>query len=125
MANPKWARGDHAWGYCQKSGIKMLLKDMVMDGHHKGLMVHPDYYDPVHPQEKVINVSEGVALREMSPPTNREKGTAKVPNYDFSNDRTNGSFLINHEFGSTPTFFTIWDGGVTIWDGGATFWDNL
>lgn len=35
---------------CMRSGIKMKRKDMVEDGQVKGLLVHPDWWEPYHPQ---------------------------------------------------------------------------
>jgi hypothetical protein len=66
------ARGSRAIGFCQRSGIKMLLKDMVEDGHIRGLMVHPDWWEPRHPQEYDLRRDdplEGVLDNPMPDPT--------------------------------------------------------
>ncbi len=37
-------------GVCQRSGIKMKRCEMIEDGQVKGLLVHPDWWEPYHPQ---------------------------------------------------------------------------
>lgn len=74
-----YARGRLAWGECQRSGIKTLLRNLVPDGDVPGLMVLPAWREPVHPQEIPIeDVSDPIALLNPSPdqsvPT--DEGTA-------------------------------------------------
>ncbi len=50
-------------GICQRSGQKMKRADMVEDGQVRGLLVHPDWWEPYHPQ--------------LVPPPMRADGIAK------------------------------------------------
>lgn len=64
----KFAKGTHAWGYCGRSGRRLLLRDMVEDGHIPGLMVDPEFYEPVHPREQIpVPGDDPQALRYPAP----------------------------------------------------------
>lgn len=82
MSSRRYARGPRAWGHCERSGKKLLLRDMVEDGHQKGLQVAPDWYEPRHPQEYIPRVEEAVALRFPSPARNRVPYTVRFPMLD-------------------------------------------
>ena len=62
-----YARGDRAWGQCQRCGLRALRRDMVEDGHNKGLLVHRGCYEPRHPQEKIVPAKDPQALRKPAP----------------------------------------------------------
>lgn len=55
----KYARGRSAYGQCAKSGRRMLLKDMVIDGYTK-LLVDPDWKEP--PEMVYRTYEDGEAL---------------------------------------------------------------
>lgn len=95
----KFAQGKQAWGECQRSGIKMLLKDMVEDGYQKGLMVHPDFYEAPHPQDTPARAGEGIALRRPAPPQNRFRAVISLPLYDVMNDSLKDSFPLGTALG--------------------------
>lgn len=42
--------GRHQIGVCQRSGQKMKRAEMVEDGQIRGLLVHPDWWEPYQPQ---------------------------------------------------------------------------
>lgn len=63
----RYASGRHAIAECERSGQKMRYKDLVEDGHVPGLLVHPDWYEPRHPQELPIDTSDAVALWRPAP----------------------------------------------------------
>lgn len=63
----KYAKGQHAWGICGRSGKKMLLKDMVFDGRYPNMRVDPDWWEDKHPQEFLPKVEDPVALYRPSP----------------------------------------------------------
>lgn len=63
----RYARGRHALAECQRSGQKMRYRDLVEDGHVPGLLVHPDWWEPRHPQEIPVSVEDPVALYRPSP----------------------------------------------------------
>lgn len=63
----KYVRGDKAVGICQRSGIKMLRRDMVEDGYYPGLMVHPQWKDERHPQERLPKLADPVTVYKPAP----------------------------------------------------------
>ena len=70
----KYAKGRHALAECQRSGQKMRYRDLVEDGHVPGLLVHPDWYEPQHPQEIPVTVDDPVALYRPAPEISIEAG---------------------------------------------------
>jgi hypothetical protein len=62
-----YARGRRARAECQRSGQKMFYKDLVEDGHIPGLLVHPDWWEPKHPQEIPVTVTDPIALYRPAP----------------------------------------------------------
>lgn len=67
MAGRSYARGRWAVGICQRSGRKMLLRDMIADGYYPNLIVDPAYYEPKHPQESLPALEDPVALYRPAP----------------------------------------------------------
>lgn len=63
----RFARGKHALAECQRSGQKMRYRDLVEDGQTPGLRVHPDWYEPRHPQEFPVITHDPQALYRPSP----------------------------------------------------------
>jgi hypothetical protein len=63
----QYARGTYAKAECQRSGQKMNYRELVEDGHIEGLLVHPDWWEPKHPQEIPVEVTDPVALFRPSP----------------------------------------------------------
>jgi hypothetical protein len=63
----KYAKGRNAVAECQRSGQKMRYRDLVEDGHVPGLLVHPDWWEPQHPQEIPVTVEDPVALFRPAP----------------------------------------------------------
>ena len=45
----------------------MRYQDLVEDGYVPGLLVHPDWYEPRHPQELPVDTSDAVALFRPAP----------------------------------------------------------
>ena len=62
-----YAKGHNAVAECQRSGQKMMYRDLVEDGHIPGLLVHPDWWEPKHPQEIPVTVTDPVALYRPAP----------------------------------------------------------
>lgn len=78
-ASKRFAGGAKAWGECQRSGNKYLLKDLVEDGHIPGILVHRSFYEPPHPRETVpIPSDDPQALYRPSPRTDRESAKAHI-----------------------------------------------
>lgn len=69
---PRYAKGSRAWGECRRSGKRLLLRDMVRDGQFPNMLVAPDWYEPRHPQERLISAGDGVALYNPAPETGGE-----------------------------------------------------
>lgn len=63
----KYAKGRHAVAECQRSGQKMRYRDLVEDGHVPGLLVHPDWWEPKHPQEIPVRIDDPIALYRPAP----------------------------------------------------------
>lgn len=59
----KYARGDRAWGRCQRCGDRKLLSDLSSDGYEKGLMVCGPCWDEYPPSLKPFNADEGIILK--------------------------------------------------------------
>lgn len=74
MAGRKYAKGRNAVAECQRSGQKMRYRDLVEDGHVPGLLVHPDWWEPKHPQEIPVEIHDPVALYKPAPEISIEDG---------------------------------------------------
>ena len=72
----RYAYGVRAKAECQRSGQKMAYGDLVEDGHIPGLLVHPDWYEPRHPQETPVDASDSEALWHPAPELSEDGGTA-------------------------------------------------
>lgn len=64
-----YARGDIAWGLCERCGLRYLLNWLVLDGYYPNIRVCEGCYDPPQPQERLAVVSDAVALWRPSPDT--------------------------------------------------------
>lgn len=97
----KFASPARTWGECARSGKRMLLKDMVQDGYQPGLMVAPEYYDPVHPQEKLQPIgADAIAVKHPAPDLDRPQVVISMPAYDLTTDTTYRSFISYNYLGS-------------------------
>ena len=83
MKHQRFAKGRKAWGICQRSGARHLLSTLVPDGRVKGLLVHPDWFEPVQAQEQPVEVSDPMALERPSPEVSIESDY-KVPAPELS-----------------------------------------
>lgn len=63
----KYAKGSRAWGECDRSGKRMLLKDMVADGYYPDLIVDPAWRDERHPQEHLKPLHDPETLYRPAP----------------------------------------------------------
>jgi hypothetical protein len=83
----KYARGKKAWGTCMRGGHRHLLKDLVLDGHIKNLLVCKECYEPEHPQERPVAAYDPQTLRRNSPDTDKTHVVVYVgKEYDLTND---------------------------------------
>ena len=96
----KYARTHKTWGYCARSGRRMLLKDMVRDGYDEGLLVDPKYYDPPHPQEKLKPIDDPVSVYRPAPDLDKPAFKFMFPVYDLANDAVYGSLLGKNYIGN-------------------------
>ena len=97
MSRRQFARGRHAVAECQRSGQKMRYVDLVEDGHIPGLLVHPDWWEPHHPQEDPVSVTDPVALWRPSPEISVEAG------YGDPENLGGGTSPTAPDGGATPT----------------------
>lgn len=63
----RYAVGKRAVAECQRSGQKMPYRELVEDGHIPGLLVHPDWFEPRHPQELPVDATDAIALYRPAP----------------------------------------------------------
>ena len=63
----KYASGKNALGRCQRCGDKVPYLEMVDDKQVPGLRVCQDCFDIKHPQEKRLNMDEGIVLKHPTP----------------------------------------------------------
>lgn len=63
----RFAQGRKAWAICQRSGKRLLARDLVVDGQIPGLLVAPDWYEPKHPQEIPPHVDDPIAISPSVP----------------------------------------------------------
>lgn len=62
-----YARGNRAWGLCQRCGLRGLLNNLLFDQQYPNLRVHPECWDEKHPQERLLPVSDATSLWRPSP----------------------------------------------------------
>ncbi|HEY7822648.1 MAG TPA: hypothetical protein VIG24_07450 [Acidimicrobiia bacterium] len=67
-----YAKGKRAFGYCDKTGFRYPLNDLVYeykDGHRTGFRVGKDVVDPDHPQNFLgrVRVVDPQSLRNPRP----------------------------------------------------------
>jgi len=77
-----YAKGRRAIAECQRSGQKMKYRDLVEDGHVAGLLVHPAWWEPKHPQEIPVEVDDPVALYRPAPEISIPVGYGDPENAD-------------------------------------------
>jgi hypothetical protein len=82
MSKRQYARGKNAVAECQRSGQKMRYRDLVEDGHISGLLVHPDWWEPKHPQEIPVEVTDPIALFRPAPEISIPAGHGDSENLD-------------------------------------------
>ena len=79
-------RGADAKAECQRSGIIMRRADMVVDGQ-TGLLVHPGWWEPKHPQETLADVSESMPGFTPAPELSIPEGHGDAaPGYLIDNE---------------------------------------
>lgn len=83
----QYAFGSRAWGQCQRCGDQELLRKMVTDGHIRGLLVCRECYEPRHPQESLVDVTDPQSLRRPAPELDENvAGFLTDPAYVFTVD---------------------------------------
>lgn len=60
----------------------MPYRHLVEDGHVPGLLVHPDWWEPKHPQEIPVTIEDPIALRRPAPEISIEPGYGDPENLD-------------------------------------------
>jgi len=108
-----YARGTYAIAECQRSGQKMRYKDLVEDGHVYGLLVHPDWWEPKHPQEVPVTVTDPIALFRPAPEISIPAGYGDPENLDGGATPTTPTSSIR---GTTAVTMAAGDTHVVITD---------
>lgn len=60
----------------------MRYRDLVEDGHVPGLLVHPDWWEPKHPQETPPDMTDPIALYRPAPEISVPAGHGDPENLD-------------------------------------------
>lgn len=73
-----YARGKYAYGYCDKTGFRYPLNELVWeykDGQKTGFRVGYDVVDPDHPQNFLgrLKITDPQSLRNPRPDTSLEE----------------------------------------------------
>ena len=73
-----YARGKYAYGYCDKTGFRYPLNELVWeykDGQKTGFRVGRDVVDPDHPQNFLgrLKITDPQSLRNPRPDTSLEE----------------------------------------------------
>lgn len=81
------SKGSKAFGYCDRSGFRYPLKDLVYevrDGVRTGFRVGRDIADPDHPQNFLgrLKIFDPQSLRDPRPENKSESYTVKYPVFD-------------------------------------------
>ncbi len=76
-----YARGKHAFGYCDRTGFRYPLKDLVWEyknGVKTGMRVGRDVVDGDHPQNFIgrVKVFDSQALKDARPDTSQAESRA-------------------------------------------------
>ena len=74
-----WAAGKHAYGFCDRTGFRYPLKDLVHEfknGQRTGLRIGRDMVDPDHPQNFLgrVKVDDPKPLKDPRPDTTNADG---------------------------------------------------
>lgn len=103
MPGRKYAKGRNAVAECQRSGQKMRYRDLVEDGHVPGLLVHPSWWEPKHPQEIPVEISDPIALYRPAPEISVEDGYGDPENLDGGTTPTTTTAPVAGTINSTLT----------------------
>tara|TARA_R100000988_G_C3877485_1_gene106715 strand:+ start:216 stop:548 length:333 start_codon:yes stop_codon:yes gene_type:complete len=84
---PSYAKGNKAYGFCDKTGFRYKLSDLVYeyrDGTKTGFRVGRDVVDPDQPQNFLgrIRINDFQSLRDPRPDRFRESVSFKYPGLD-------------------------------------------
>ena len=76
-----YAKGKHAYGFCDRTGFRYPIRDLVRqieDGRWNGLLVGRDVVDQDQPQLKLgdVNASDPQALRFPRPDNSLDESRA-------------------------------------------------
>lgn len=61
--NGRYASGKNAYGHCMRSGKRVPLNQLVVDGDNPGLLVAADWHDPEHPLDRPVAFADPESLR--------------------------------------------------------------
>jgi hypothetical protein len=74
-----YAKGTKAFGFCDRTGFRYPLKDLVYEyrnGTKTGLRIGKDVVDPDHPQNFIgrVRTDDAVSLRDSRPDAREDRG---------------------------------------------------
>lgn len=88
-------RDSRAWGICQRSGKRILLKDLVQDGYIPGMLVQSSWHEPRNNDLQRPNLFDRVNLTRPSPDNNQENHTVMFPCFSFTTFETIPPLVLN------------------------------
>lgn len=106
------ARGKYAFGFCDKTGFRYPLHDLVdeyVNGVKTGLKVGRDVVDPDHPQNFTgrVRVDDPQSLRDPRPENKTEAVDFRFPAFDLETVQTIPVPMMNAFAGTVTTSGTI------------------
>lgn len=124
MPATRYAQGRDAWGLCNKCGLRFYLWDLVFDGATRSLRVCLGCYDPKHPQEFPVNVTDVQTVYKPSPENSPDPPVLTVAVVGSRRTLT-WTPAIPHG-GSRIATYLVYRAGIQVAAYPVTYWgDNL
>lgn len=98
-----------------------MLRDLVRDGRNPGLLVHPDWWEPEEPQEKLEPIIDSFALRRPSPEFGIGTRVLTMPFANLAEESIFPGFLMAYGFGSISLASVAQGAGYLLEDGSGRY----
>lgn len=96
----RYAKGDRAWGICQRCGQRAPLSALLFDEQYPNLRVHAECWDEKHPQERLRPVSDPSSLWKPSP----EEYPYTAPVLELTQESAGAPLALAWSAASSPVF---------------------
>jgi hypothetical protein len=119
-----YAQGLDAWGLCKRCGLRFYLGEMVFDGYLPGTRVCRGCWEPKHPQEAAVPVTDAQSLYKPSPED--APGTPLLSVVTVGNVHTLTWTAIEMRGGARVASYIVQRSGVTLATLPVSYWgDNV